>query len=842
MNNVEIIERHISKGCTPKKRIGMELEHFVCDKNYNIISYLEMATCLEEIGNITGGQLIRDNGKVLGVDCGEYTITLEPGRQYEISISPRENVLELRKIYKKFQSISADVFARHGYEMINKGVFPLVENGKMDPSEIPILPKRRYHLMDKHFQNTGKYGRYMMRATASTQIAIDYKDMEDAMVKIRVLSKLSPIIALITENQNHIGIRKEWNSHILRTQIWNDLDPDRAGYAPGSAGNDYSFKKYAEYVYTKPSVLIQRGDEVIDLEGRSAAEYLEKNGKGEIDFTDHLLSMFFPNVRLKQYIEYRVADSMDIEQAVAYASLIKALMYDSSALKQLDKAFAHIDSETQIYEAEEQVSKYGYEASIYGRDIKEWISKIFDLAQYSGNDVINQAERNTLSKLKSAPVVRHEYISNVKGREDDHGGSLQRIKSYMELSTARNHGRAVNTLYIPKLYTKNEVDIFQKDMKVLFTIFKKVIWMYRNQPEYRRLFDFQTQLEELILLPDGYAFPIPMSRIDLFFDENTNQYKFCEFNTDGTSAMNEDRELVSAFNHSKAQAQFRRNHDVASFELFDTWIDQVLEDYGEYSHSPGAVPNVAIVDFLENGTVSEFEVFKSKFIDRRINTQICDIRDLKWDGKHCTTPSKMKVDVIYRRAVTADVMEHYEAVQPFIAAVKAGAVCLIGEFKTQIVHNKKLFKVIQRKETLEFLNRKEREFVKAHFPRTITLSLKELEENQDVAESIFADREKWIVKPEDSYGAKGVYAGIDCSEAVWKREVEAVMGRGYIAQEYVPPYREENFDGSRWKGTSNLAGLYFYGGKFTGVYSRVSFDNIISTEYNEIALPTFIVK
>ena len=57
-------------------------------------------------------------------------------------------------------------------------------------------------------------------------------------------------------------------------------------------------------------------------------------------------------------------------------------------------------------------------------------------------------------------------------------------------------------------------------------------------------------------------------------------------------------------------------------------------------------------------------------------------------------------------------MAHYDEVQPFIQAVRDGNVCLLGDFRTQIVHNKIFYQVVQREETLALLTEGERQFVK----------------------------------------------------------------------------------------------------------------------------------
>ena len=135
---------------------------------------------------------------------------------------------------------------------------------------------------------------------------------------------------------------------------------------------------------------------------------------------------------------------------------------------------------------------------------------------------------------------------------------------------------------------------------------------YAKDKDYRRLFGFEPKLEELILREPTYDSPIPIARIDIFYNEETGDFKFCEFNTDGTSAMNEDRELNIAIQKTKAYQQMAETHEFKSFELFDSWVETFLEIYHS-SQDSKEYPNVAIVDFMENATEMEFQIFAEHF-------------------------------------------------------------------------------------------------------------------------------------------------------------------------------------------------------------------------------------
>lgn len=840
MDNIDKIVNFIKDGKNENQRIGLELEHFVCDKDYNAISYAKISGCLEKMCQALQGRLYREQEHTLGILCEDCTVTLEPGCQLEISILPQENMEVIRAVYTKFREVCDRIFAAEGFRLLEKGVFPLIENGEWTADSLPLIPKERYHLMDSYFAKSGRLGRYMMRATASTQVSIDFSSEEDALQKMRVLIKLAPITALLTENKNGLGNGGKWRPHLIRNQIWRDVDPVRCGYFERSMSEDYSFREYAEYIYRNPCILLQREDEVIDLGDHSAADYY---GSREMDATGHLLSMYFPMVRLKKYIEYRVADSMPIEAALGYCTLIKTLMYHRPLLDKFDKKLSDVRTAGAVCQAEDAVITDGYHAEVYGRPVIEWMDELFS----SALSFASEQERCYIRRIVPLPVLNAQYRKLVSGREDAHRESAAAIRNYLLSSTAKYHNRVVRTLYLPKLFTTKDVTVFDHAVNTLYGIFDKVIAEYVQNESYRRMFGFPKELEELILRRPKYHCNIPIARVDIFYQEESGDFKFCEFNTDGTSAMNEDRELNTAFERSEAYREFHRTYDLQKFELFDTWVEEAIGLYREYAGDDQALPSVAIVDFMEHATTNEFLIFQERFEKRGCRALLCDIRRLTWDGKNCRSEDGTKIDLIYRRAVTSDILAHYQEVGDFISAVKAEAVCLLGDFRTQIVHNKILFKLLHKQKTLQLLSHEEQTFIRSHVPATISLDELDRPEYAWIREDTLSHKDHWIMKPEDSYGSQGVHAGVEIpDQEAWNRLLAEMQGCHYILQQFHDPYRLYNIDllaeKPEWVDTGNLTGLFVYRGRFSGIYSRISFDKMISTQYNEMSLPTVIVQ
>lgn len=428
--------------------------------------------------------------------------------------------------------------------------------------------------------------------------------------------------------------------------------------------------------------------------------------------------------------------------------------------------------------------------------------------------------------------------------DDNKEESVQSAKAqqhYIETKTARYHGYLIRTLYIPKMFTEDMVRYIEKNATVMYGILEKVILKYRASAEYRRLFGFEERLEGLILRPKHYDCVLPMARIDIFFNEDDYSFKFCEFNTDGSSAMNEDKELNEAIRVTDTFKRFENQYNVRTFELFDSWVKEFKRIYSTYDNAVEK-PYVAIVDFFNGDVSREFTNFQKAFENNGFKCEICEITELKYENNSLISPAGHKIDAVYRRAVTCDIMRNYDVVMPFIRAAEDNAVCLIGDFQTQVVHNKIVFKVLHNPMTMAFLTDDEKRYVKEHIPYTTSLTEEAVREH-----NVLNNKEKWVIKPEDSYASKGVYAGVeDMTVDEWKKAVKENIDNHYLLQEYCEPYASWNIDlthdeNAGYKKYSNITGIYMYGGKFAGLYSRIARNSIISTQYSEMSLPTVIV-
>jgi len=370
----------------------------------------------------------------------------------------------------------------------------------------------------------------------------------------------------------------------------------------------------------------------------------------------------------------------------------------------------------------------------------------------------------------------------------------------------------------------------------LMLITNKVTNKYLESPEYRKLFRYPKMLEDLILHYPGYNMPVPICRYDMFYN-GKDDYVFCEFNTDGSSSMNEDDIIGEIMLDSKAHEKLSEKYQLKQFELFESWVDKAYEIYKSADQAVDK-PNVAILDFTGLGITNEFARFKKTFEDKGFNCEIVDPRDVVYkDGK--AYKGDFRLDLVYRRAVTVEMIRRYEEIKDFIEAYLNNAFVMIGSFRSQIMHSKLIFKIFRDPMTKEILTDEENKFLEAHIPFT------EILENQEDYDTVLENKDKYILKPFDSYSSDGVYAGQEHNREEWKEILDKAYQNDYIYQDY---FNMDKVDFVEYDKEGKLhitpfsfvMGMYIYAEQFQGLYTRIGNAALISGARDYYTTPNIL--
>lgn len=412
----------------------------------------------------------------------------------------------------------------------------------------------------------------------------------------------------------------------------------------------------------------------------------------------------------------------------------------------------------------------------------------------------------------------------------DYCGYIQDIAN----STAIYKGEPVPALYQGIFYDEATFGIWSKIASTMISISNKMTEKYLEDAEFRKKFGFPELMERLILHDPGYGIHIPMARFDIFYN-GPDDFWFCECNTDGSSAMNEDNVLGQLLLQRKGMQAFAKQYQLINRDYFDPWVEKSL---ALYESIKGDNPKtLAIADFTESGTPYEFLEFQKRYEAKGIETLIVDLRDLRYENGRLRY-GESPIDMVYRRVTTAELVEKAEEALPFIEAYFDNAFVCIGSMRSQIIHNKLAFAILH--EESSFLTEEEIRFVENHIPMTGSLTKEKIQE-------IVKEKDRYIVKPSDSRGSEGVYVGRDYSAEEYGKILSDLAKAPAIYQTFIDadPMDFVFFDEEgkfRIESFVPLMGMFIYMEEFQGIYTRVGAEHIISGRTSYFVAPNLEVK
>jgi glutamate--cysteine ligase len=395
-------------------KIGAEFEHFIVRENdlsavrYDEISKDGIKDLLEYLlqkgwrGNFEGDNLI-------GLEKEDSTITLEPGAQIELSTQHTSTLAEMERTYKNFMYDILPWLKDNQQLLIALGYQP---HSKIE--DIPFIPKQRYVFMSDYLSQKGKYALNMMKGTASTQLALDYLNEEDYTMKFQVACYLAPLLAILTDN-SPIFEGKRYKNYALRTNVWLNCDSDRCGIIPHAFDTDLYYATYARYILDRPPIIITREGQLCSTENQPFKAIFDPEESTDKEL-EQVLTMFFPDVRTKQFIEIRTADSIPYPLNFAYIAFLKGLLYDCKNIKTIHETVTGCFEFKKILALQHEIINKGLKAKACDKHVMEPILKFLNLAK----EGLVKDEQKYLEPLYCLVEMRKNPVTLINEKLDDH--------------------------------------------------------------------------------------------------------------------------------------------------------------------------------------------------------------------------------------------------------------------------------------------------------------------------------------------------------------------------------------------------------------------------------------
>ncbi len=439
----------------------------------------------------------------------------------------------------------------------------------------------------------------------------------------------------------------------------------------------------------------------------------------------------------------------------------------------------------------------------------------------------------------------HDYMSLIERKP----ALLEESRAYLEqrLNEVRFvfGGRMLSPYLRPHFVTSAEWQQITKTCETVWSAIEKVGRIAPADKVMLEQIGLTAGERELVAVDPGYENVSVTSRLDSFLTDES--YQFVELNAECPAGIAYQDLAADIFCGLPLMREFTKDHRVTPMYCRQNMLEALLSIY-ESVRGRGEKPQIGIVDYKGLPTQREFELFKEFFENNGYSATIADPRDLEMrEGK--LHHEAFRIDLVYRRVLTTELLEKIDECQAFVEAYNTGAAVFVNSFRTKYVHKKMLFGVLTDERHQHYFSDAEREAIRRSIPWTRRIEQAQTTYNNgtvNLLEFVREQRDRLVLKPNDDYGGHGIFIGWESDASAWDAAIEQALAGDYLAQERVTTSREifPFVDESGVHMIDQLLDLdpLLFFGRVAGAFTRLSSSSLANVTSGAGMVPTMIVE
>jgi hypothetical protein len=401
----------------------------------------------------------------------------------------------------------------------------------------------------------------------------------------------------------------------------------------------------------------------------------------------------------------------------------------------------------------------------------------------------------------------------------------------------------------PRFLTSAQYRFLQQSVASLLPAFDRIYERAIADDVFRRQFRMLDWEETLIAQHPGFRDASPVSRLDAFFTHDRGGLRYTEYNAETPAAAAYNDVLAEVTYGLPIMRLFLRRYEVRPQPARHLVMHALLESFRSWSGTRAA-PRIAIVDWREVPTYSEFVISAEYFRAQGLSCVIADPRTLEYRGGTLYADGN-PVDLVYKRVLITELIERGGLDHPLVRAVRDGAVCMVNPFRCKILHKKASLAVLSDERNTDMFAAEELDAIRAHIPWTRIVEERHTrfhDRDVDLVPFIFENRGHLVLKPNDEYGGSGIVLGWDVDEETWRNSVQRALTEPYIVQDRItlPMEAYPSIVDDRLVVHDRIldtAPFVFHGAFMDGCLTRLSSDPLVNvTAGSGSSLATFVVE
>src|SRR5215471_10053546 len=433
-----------------------------------------------------------------------------------------------------------------------------------------------------------------------------------------------------------------------------------------------------------------------------------------------------------------------------------------------------------------------------------------------------------MQNLREKAIV--EYHDLLAADETLTPATFEKLRIAMRKKRLLYGNRPIGIALRPHLLDQQQFRTLTVSAEGVTSALEKIATAVVQDPNLMHELGLTERERKMALVDPGFSTAGVTTRLDAFV--HGDEIKFVESNAENPSSLSDQEELNRVLLELPVMASFAPRYRLRQFSPVERLLETLLTTYHEWGGS--GIPNVAIVDWKDLPTQSEFLLLQEHFSAQGVPTIICSPDDLDYEQRQLRC-GVFRIDLVDKRVIIHEFLARCDDTHPLVRAYMNHDVCLVNPFRCKIMHKKAVFEMLTDEQRKDWFTSSETEAIRRTVPWTRRVSDRKTRrkgEKINLLEFIRRNRSMFVLKPNDDYGGHGVHFGAQLDEREWDNAIEKALSADYIVQDALDLHPEvfPIFSKTDWKLQPMFVDTnpFLFRGKVCGAMVRLSATPIVN--------------
>ena len=390
-----------------------------------------------------------------------------------------------------------------------------------------------------------------------------------------------------------------------------------------------------------------------------------------------------------------------------------------------------------------------------------------------------------MAQLAEAITRYHKLIESEPYRDLGWAAALRDTMSARKLTLG---GRPISPVLRPHFISRRQYLSLVKAAESLFGAIDRVKQVALANPALLSRMELLPAEKMLAAVDPGYNYTTVTSLLDTSLYNGTLQ--FVDYNAETPAGVTYGEALADLFYDAPPVKEFRKRYNLSKLGGSRQLLQALTKAYKEFGGKKQ--PSIAILEFrqpFQPSETGEYQLLLDRFRSHGYAAEIVSPDQLEYrDG--VLRRGDFVIDLVYRRIKVAEFLVRFDLTHPLMRAYRERAVCMVNSFRSELAHKKAIFDLLTDDNVTAGFPPAERKAIHEFIPWTRVVTANKTtygDKTIDLIEFVLANREKLVLKPNDSSSEQQTVQGADTDASGWERALKIATRTPYVVQERVPP-------------------------------------------------------